>query len=149
MWINRVRGIACTVSAYLCVHARGHSRIYSNLLKLCGCAQGEEYILQMQIREESIRSSLACHGILWFFAKHSVQLNHNRNEKTPTAVYLCQSIFYGLRANHDAPFRRRHNLPSKGCITSRQSAECYVIGGELDGQCTPVHLVLTAGMISL
>ena len=46
----------------------------------------------------------------------------------PTGFYLCQSIFYGSRDNHDAPPRHRHSLPSEGCITGSQSLECYVIG---------------------
>ncbi len=49
-------------------------------------------------------------------------------KKVPTGLHLCQSIFYGLRENHDAPFCHWHGLPSKGCITGSQSLEGYVIG---------------------
>lgn len=76
----------------------------------------------------SIGSLHACYIVLQFFAKHSPQLNPDCNEKMPTGFYLCQSIFYGLRDNHDAPFRHRHSLPSKGCITSSHTLEGYVIG---------------------
>lgn len=78
----------------------------------------------MQIRECLLEAFLLAVSS----SPNTVQLNRNCNEKMPTGFYLCQSIFYGLRANHDAPIRHQHNMPSKGCITSSHSLECYVIG---------------------
>lgn len=76
----------------------------------------------------SIRSLLAFCVVLWFYAKHSAQLNPYCNEKIPTGFYLSQSIFCGLRDNPDTPVFHWHDLPSKGCITGSQSLESYVIG---------------------
>lgn len=129
----------CCVRLYICVHTRVHSlcmRMLHALMdvfrfeKLCGCAQVSTRrlcILQMQIRKhllESYLPSIPTYSCL----PNTLQLNSNCNVKMPTGFYLCQSILYGLGANHDAPFCHWHDLPSKGCITDRQSLEHYVIG---------------------
>lgn len=85
------------------------------------------YTLHMQIRP-CLSPPCWSYIALWFCTKHSAQLNPDCNEKMPTGFYLCQSIFHGLRDNHDAPLCHRHSLPSKGCITGSQSLEGYVIG---------------------
>lgn len=133
----------CCVRLHICMHTCVHCAcMHAHAPCTYGCIQICEIVwvctseckgpLRIYIananQETSIRSLLACYIVLQFFAKHSVQLNPNCNEKMPTGFYLCRSIFYGLRANHEAPFCHWHDLSSKGCITVSQSLECYVIG---------------------
>lgn len=131
--VVRVRAYLWAYTVYVSMHM--HAVCIHRCIQICEivwvCISEYKGPLRIYIgnanQGTSIRSLITCYIVSQFFVKLCKKIpSVMRN--MPTGFYLCQSIFCGLRASGDAPFYHWQNSPSKGCITSSQSLECYVIG---------------------